>query len=100
MAYITDTVAGPTAAYVEKITGVDMLLHNCQGSERQSGLLTKIGHSHLTAVAHVAARAQAKRLVLIHHAPLAQLDYQIELEQARRIFPALDVGRDGMEIEF
>jgi len=100
IAYITDTVATPTAAYVEQIAGVDVLLHDCQGPENQSELLTKIGHSHLTAVAHVAARAQVKRLVLIHHAPLAQLDYQDELEQARRIFPALEVGCDGMEIDF
>jgi len=100
MAYITDTVADPTAAYVEKIAGVDVLLHDCQGPENQSKLLTKIGHSHLMAVAHVAAKACAKRLILIHHAPLTQLDYGDELEQARRIFPALDVGRDGMEINF
>lgn len=100
MAYITDTVAAPNAAYVEKIVGVDILLHDCQGPEKQSGLLTKIGHSHLTAVAHVAAKARVKRLVLIHHAPLKELDYQDELAQARRIFPALDVGYDGMEIDF
>lgn len=100
LAYITDTVASPTAAYVEKIAGVDVLLHDCQGAERHAGLLTKIGHSHLTAVVQVAARAQVKRLVLIHHAPLKELDYLDALEQARRIFPALDVGYDRMEIEF
>jgi len=100
MAYVTDTVADPTAAYVQEIAGVDVLLHDCQGPERQSGLLAKIGHSHLTAVAHVAARAQVKSLVLIHHAPVRQLDYRDEMEQARRIFPALDVGYDGMEIDF
>ncbi len=33
-------------------------------------------------------------------APLAQLDYQDELEQARRIFPTVEVGYDGMEIDF
>lgn len=100
MAYITDVVADPMAEYVEKIAGVDVLLHDCQGAEGQSELLTKIGHSHLTAVAQVAAKARVKRLVLIHHAPLAQLGYQNELEQARRIFPAIEMGIDGMEIDF
>lgn len=39
-------------------------------------------------------------MVLIHHAPLKQLDYRDELAQARRILPALKIGYDGMEIEF
>jgi ribonuclease BN (tRNA processing enzyme) len=100
MAYITDTVGSPTAAYVEQIAGVDVLLHDCQGPERHAGLLGRIGHSHLTAVVQVAAMARVKRLILIHHAPLKELDYRDELEQARRIFPALEVGYDGMEVDF
>ncbi|HNT74734.1 MAG TPA: MBL fold metallo-hydrolase [Anaerolineae bacterium] len=100
LAYITDTVGTPTAAYVEKIAGVDVLLHDCQGAERHAGLQRKIGHSHLTAVVQVAARAQVKRLVLIHQAPLKELDYQDELEQARQTFPAVEAGYDRMEIDF
>jgi ribonuclease Z len=100
LAYITDTIARPTATYVDKISGVDVLLHDCCGPDRLSGLLDIIGHSHPTAVAQVAARAQVKRLLLIHHSPLKELCYLDELEQARQIFPQLEVGYDGMEIDF
>jgi ribonuclease Z len=100
LAYITDTIARPTASYVEKISGVDVLLHDCYGPDDLSGLMEKIGHSHLTAVAQVAARAQVKRLILIHHSPLEELNYNADLERARQVFPLIEVGHDGMEIDF
>lgn len=100
LAYITDTVAAPAAAYVEKIAGVDVLLHDCNGPTRMAGLVEKIGHSHPTTAAQVAAQARVKRLILIHHAPLKELDYRDELDRARQIFPAIEVGQDRMEIDF
>ena len=100
MAYITDTVARPTAPYVERLSGVDVLLHDCHGPDALSGLMERIGHGHPLAVAQVAARAQVKRLIMIHHSPFEELDYSADLEQARQIFPSIEVGYDGMEIDF
>ena len=100
LAYITDTIARPTAAYVEKIAGVDVLLHDCCGPDKLSGLIGKIGHSHPLMVAQVAARAQVKRVLLIHPSPLKELRYDDELEQACQIYPRLEMGYDGMEIDF
>ena len=100
LAYVTDTVAQPTAAYVEKIAGVDVLLHDCYGPDKQASLLGKIGHSHPLMVAQAAARAQVKRVVLIHHSPLKELGYETGLEQARQIYPRLEIGFDEMEIDF
>jgi ribonuclease BN (tRNA processing enzyme) len=100
LAYITDTIARPNASYVDEISGVDVLLHDCGGPDDLSGLMEVIGHSHPTAVAQVAARAQVKRLILIHHSPFEELNYIADLERARQVFPLIEMGHDGMEIDF
>ena len=100
LAYITDTVALPTAAYIEKIAGVDLLLHDCYGPDKQANLLGKIGHSHPLTVAQVAVQAQVKRVVLIHQSPLKELAYETELDEARQTYPQLETGFDKMEIDF
>jgi len=100
LAYVTDTVAASDAPYVEKIAGVDLLVHECyfaDGMEEQAELT---GHSCLTPVVQVAARAGAGRLVLVHINPLLRSDAELPLGDARKIFPATDMGVDRMEIEF
>ncbi|MCL4263908.1 MAG: hypothetical protein KJ069_11865 [Anaerolineae bacterium] len=100
LAYITDTIARPEAAYVTKIAGVDVLLHDCNVPDHLAALADVIGHGYLTAVAQVAARAQVKRLILIHHSTLDILNYTADLEHARQIFPLIEVGYDGMAVDF
>lgn len=100
LAYITDTIARPDSAYIERIHGVDLLLHECNGPDSQSALTEHIGHSHLSAVLRAAAQAQAKRLVLIHSSPIPALDYSADLESVRHLFPNVEIGHDHMEIEF
>lgn len=100
LAYVTDTTASPDAEYVSQLRGVDLLIHECNfdDSMRHQALLT--GHSHTTPVAEVARLAAAKRLVLVHVNPLADDRDPIDIEAARRVFPASDLGIDGMELEF
>lgn len=100
MAYVTDTTASPSADYVEKIRGVDLLIHECYFPDEQAELALHTGHSHTTPVAQVARRAGVGRLVLVHINPLATKDDPIGLEVARAIFPATVLGEDGMELEF
>ena len=100
LAYITDTIARPNASYMENIRGVDLLLHDCNAPDHLSGLAEKIGHSHLSAVLHLASRAQVKHLVLIHGSPIPGLEYASDFENARRIFAPVEIGYDGMEIVF
>jgi ribonuclease BN (tRNA processing enzyme) len=100
LAYITDVIARPNSSYIEKITGVDLLLHDCYAPDHMSALAEKVGHSPLSAVMQVSARARAKRLILIHHSPFEPLSYIAELDQARQIFSPVEVGYDGMEIDF
>lgn len=99
-AYVTDTTADISADYVEKIRGVDLLLHECyfpDGHEKKAALT---GHSCLTPVAQVAAAADVGRVVLVHINPLDESDRPFDLTAARRIFENIELGEDGREIDF
>jgi ribonuclease Z len=100
LAYVTDTTASPRAAYVEAIRGVDLLLHECNFRDGEEDWAIATGHSCITPVAQVAAEAAVKRLVLLHFNPLIDSDDPIDVASARRIFPATELSRDGMAIEF
>jgi ribonuclease Z len=100
MAYVTDTTAAADAAYVEKIRGVDLLVHECYFPDAYADWAQKTGHSCTTPVAQVARQAQVGRLILVHLNPLATQDDPIGLSIARAIFPATELGQDLMELEF
>ena len=100
LAYVTDTTASPDADYVEAIRGVDLLVHECNFRDGQEAWAAKTGHSSATPVAQVAAKAGAKRLILIHIDSLDETDDPIGLVAVRRVFPDAELGEDGMEIEF
>jgi ribonuclease Z len=100
MAYVTDTIADTKAAYVSKIRGVDLLIHECYCSDERAAWAEKTGHSHTTAVAEVARQAGVKRLVLVHFDPLSTGDDPIGLATAQAIFGNTVLGEDRMELEF
>jgi ribonuclease BN (tRNA processing enzyme) len=100
MAYVTDTTAAPEAAYVERIGGVDLLLHECYFPDGNEAWAEKTGHSCTTPVARVARRAGVGRLVLVHLNPQATDDDPIGLDVARAVFPNTELGYDLMELDF
>ena len=100
MAYVTDTTAAPDAPYVDRIRGVDLLVHECNFPDGMEALALKTGHSCTTQVTQVAATAGVGRLVLVHVNPLSKDDDPVGLSMARRVFPATELGFDQMEIEF
>jgi ribonuclease Z len=93
---VTDTVAKPDATYIEHIRGVDVLLHECAITDSLIEIEKRGLHSRTTNVASLAANASVGRLILTHISPGLIPD----LEIAREIFPATEMARDGMEIEF
>lgn len=99
MAYVTDTLADPKADYVERIRGVDLLIHECNFTDdfREQAVLT--GHSHTTPVAQVAKKAGVGRLLLVHLNPLIT-DDPAGLEVARAIFRQTTLAEDNMVVEF
>ena len=100
MAYVTDTTAEPDAAYVEKLNGVDLLVHECYSADAMADWARKVGHSHTTQVAEVARRANVGALVLTHLDPLSTADDPVGLDDARAIFPNTILGEDRMTLEF
>ena len=100
LAYVTDTTASPDAEYVQKIRGVDLLVHECYFADAHADWAKQTGHSWTTAVAQVAREARARRLVLVHFDPLSTDDDPIGLDVARAIFPSTEIGEDLMELEF
>ena len=100
MAYVTDTVAAKDADYVKLIQNVDLLVHECYFTDDLSEQAELTGHSCLTPVTEVAAAAKVGQLVLVHINPLLEDDDQLDLTDARKIFPNTSIGTDGMELEF
>jgi ribonuclease Z len=100
LAYVTDTTARRGAAYVDKIRGVDLLIHEAYFADDTDNWPASTGHSSLLEVARVAAEAEVRRLVLVHLDPMMADVSALDLTGARREFPACEVGFDGMEIEF
>ena len=100
LAYVTDTTADTQAAYVEKIRGVDVLLHECHFPDGWEIRAEKTGHSCLTPTAQVAKEADVGRLVLVHINPLSNEVDPYGVQSARDTFPATDIGCDGMIVEF
>ena len=79
--------------------GVDLLIHECNFSDRSIPLATESGHSYASAVGQAAKACGAKRLVLVHIDPQHSDDDPIGIETVRSIFPAAEIGEDLMEIE-
>jgi ribonuclease BN (tRNA processing enzyme) len=100
LAYVTDTYGEPGANYLEKIRGVDVLLHECCVSDDDPEFARRVGHSHITPVAQLAAEAQVGRLILIHLSAMRPEMGEPELDRALPIFPQTEVAFDWMEIEF
>jgi ribonuclease Z len=100
MAYVTDTIAGADAPYIDHLRGVDLLLHDAYVPDMWSDFARLTGHSHTSGAAQVAAQAGVKRLVLIHHNTLGLRTDASELAGAQAIFANTAIGLDGMEIEF
>ena len=103
LAYVTDTTAAADAAYVERIRGVNVLVHEAYFADETDGadeLAEVTGHSCLRDVAMVAAAAEVGLLVLVHVDPQLDRDSDLDLPPAQQIFQNTLLGADRMEIEF
>ena len=101
LAFVTDTTSqGEKSSYVPHIRGVDLLVHECNFRDGQEAWAEKTGHSSTSPVARAAAAAGVKRLVLMHFNPLETSNDPVGLATARAIFPATELARDGMVVEF
>lgn len=100
MAYVTDTVAAPDVDYIERIRGVDLLIHECFFDDTEPEQAELTGHSCITPVVQVAKAAEVGRLVLVHINPALADDSALPLAAAKKIFPKTEIGTDGLVLEF
>src|SRR3954463_9982313 len=100
MAYVTDTTARTGAAYVDRIRGVDLLLHEAYFVDERETWPASTGHSSLPEVARLAAEANVGRLVLVHLDPQVTDASAFDMAGARRVFANCELGVDGMVVEF
>ena len=100
LAYVTDTTARPDADYLEQVRGVDVLVHECFFPDTMPREAELTGHSCITPVAELARAAGVGRLILTHLSPVPAIEAAIDPSAAQKIFPATEIGHDGLEIEF
>ena len=100
LGYVTDTTAVADADYVAKIHGVDLLIHEAYFADDNDGMTTETGHSSLLRVAEVGAAAEVGRLVLVHINPFLEPDTLLDLSAARRAYNHIEMGTDGMVVQF
>ena len=98
LAYITDTVAQKDAEYVEFISNVDVLIHECYFPDGWEDRAQLTGHSCLTPVAEVAAAANAGSTYLVHINPLESSDQPLDLASVKETYANLNMTEDRMVI--
>ncbi len=99
LAYITDTTAHIDAEYVGAIAGVKTLVHECYFPDGHEDRAALTGHSCLTPVAEVAAKAKAERLFLVHINPLDESDEPFDLDSIADIHQHTIVADDELVID-
>ena len=89
----------PCAATVEAARDADLLVHEATFGDEEAARAIETGHSTAREAATVAADAQVRSLVLIHFSARYSRDASDLGREAREIFEATTVGKDGLEID-
>jgi ribonuclease Z len=84
---------------VSAAEGADLLVHEATFGEEEKERARETSHSTAIEAAQVALAARAKRLILTHVSARYSANSKALLEEARSVFPATLVAKDGMEIE-
>jgi ribonuclease Z len=97
LVYTGDT--RPTKTTVEIARNADLLIHEATFADEDADRARETLHSTASEAARVAREAGARRLVLTHLSPRYGVEPGILEQEARPIFPATEIARDGLELE-
>jgi ribonuclease Z len=89
----------PCTATIEMSQGADVLVHESTFGDEDAERAVETGHSTAREAATVALRAGVKRLVLTHFSARYSRDPSDLEREAKEVFAAVSMGRDGMEID-
>jgi ribonuclease Z len=89
----------PCDATVDASTGADLLVHEATFSDEEAARAAETGHSTAREAAQVAARAGVTQLILTHISARYSRDVSDLEREAREVFPATSIARDGAEYD-
>ena len=89
----------PSPATVEAARGADLLVHEATFGDEEAERAVETGHSTAREAAQVARDASVGTLLLTHFSARYSRDASELGREARDVFAATLVGKDGMEVE-